>query len=887
MEIYNKLFKVLKHDDFILTPNKRLINFLHKNYTLYQQTQNKSVWSTPLILQLETWITTQWEKHLIQITTPCEKHLITNPIFSYRLLTKNQERVIWQSIIEKSTADLLLPAQIAKTAQQAWHLSHIYQLDYTSTLFEQTSESRTWKKWALDFAVFCQTHACIDIPYATVLLMDLYKKKSLKPPRRLFLIGFEEINPQSKKLFQILEEAGCEIIEFTYSAPKACLHRLALQDTESELQTMARWAYQHWRCGKKNIVCAIPNLMDIRSQVINTFTEIFTHLNPTNDPQPFNIASGKKLSEFPLLQMALIILQLKTINPFSKVSKLIRSPYLGAAEEEQSPRAQLDIYCRRYLESFISLEQLAQISQQQSCPQFGQLIHQLITVSPNSCKQYPSQWAIYFVKKLQAMAWPGQRDIFSEEFQLIERWSELLDEFSSFDFIVGEINEEVALQQLKFLADESLFQAKTIHDASIQILGLLDTSGLYSDNLWVMGLDDTSCPATAHPNPFIPYTLQRSYSLPHASCEREWYFSALLMKRLLNSACTIIVSHPMQTKQPEQPLRPSALITHIPTIELIDLKLPKYPSIIKSIWETRSWEYYSDDTAPAFQANELSSIGSQVFKSQAACPFQAFANFRLKSHFYPFPQAGLGSIDRGVLLHDVIETLWNLLKDQTTLLKQSDQALQLLIKQTINTSIEKFSKKRPFTFKPHFIEIEQERLQQRIMKLIAVEKKRPPFNKVIHEEKQNFIFANLALNLRIDRLDTLPDGSTLVIDYKTGTPIKFDWFEERLDEPQLALYCLSQPQAKGFAVIHIRSNTIEIQGFSEKENGLSQLISIKKDKTLPQTMAELLSFWKKALEKLAKQFQEGVAKVDPKRGVNTCRLCQLPLFCRINQHEKS
>ena len=875
LEIYNKFFKTLKPDDLILTPNKHLINFLHKNYTLYQQTQNKRVWSTPLILQLETWVTTQWEKHLI-----------TNPIFSYRLLTKNQERVIWQSIIEKSTTDLLLTAQIAKTAQQAWHLNHGYQLDYTSSVFEQTNESRTWKKWALSFAAFCQAQTFIDIAYATTLLIDLYRKKSLTPPQRIFLIGFEEINPQSKKLFQVLEEAGCVIIEFSYSAPKPLLCRLALQDTENELQTMARWAYQHWRCNKKNIVCAIPNLMDIRSQVINTFTEIFTHLNPTSDPQPFNIASGKKLSEFPLLQMALIILQLKVINPFNKVSKLIRSPYLGAAEEEQSQRAQLDIYCRRYLENFIGLEQLAQISQQQHCPQFGQLIHQLIMVSPNAFKQYPSQWTIYFVKKLQAMAWPGQRDIFSEEFQLIERWSKLLDEFERFDFILGEITEEVAFQQLKFLADESLFQAKTIHDAPIQILGLLDTSGLYSDNLWIMGLDDKSYPATAHPNPFIPYTLQRRHSLPHASSEREWYFSTRVINRLLKSACTIIVSHPLQTKQPEQPLRPSALITHIPTIELSDLKLPRYPSIIESIWRAQAWEYYSDDTGPVLQPNELSSIGSQVFKSQAACPFQAFANFRLKSHFYPFPQAGLGHIDRGILLHDVLETLWNLLKDQATLLKQSDHALQVIIRQVINISIEKFSKKRPFTFKPHFVEIEQQRLQQRIMKLIAVEKKRPPFTQVIHEEKQNFTFANFSLNLRIDRLDTLPDGSTLVIDYKTGTPIKFNWFEERLDEPQLALYCLSQPRIKGFAVIHICSHTIEIQGFSEKENGLSQLISVKKDKTLPQTMPELLSFWKKALEKLAKQFQAGVAKVDPKRGVNTCRRCQLPLFCRVNQDEK-
>lgn len=877
MEIYNKLFKMLKRDDLILTPNKRLISFLHKSYATYQQTQKKIVWPTPLILQLEIWITLQWEKQLIQ-----------NPVYPYRLLTKNQERVIWQSIIEKSGTDFLMPEQIAKTAQQAWQLNHLWQLDYTASQFEQTSESQTWRTWATRFIEFCQEHACIDITRATTLLMDLFRKKNLRPPRRLFLIGFDEINPQTQKLLQLLEHMGCAVAEFSGGEPKPYIHRLVLQNAEIELQTMARWAYHSWQAGKKTIVCAVPNLLAIRSQVVATFTDVFTRLHQTTlDPLPFNIAAGKKLSEFPIVQTALTIIQLKTINPFTKISKLMRSPYLGYAEEEQSTRAQLDIYCRRYLESTIHLEQLAQISQQHYCLQLSQLLRQLITVDSGPIKQTPSQWAIYFSKKLHALAWPGQRHLLSEEFQLIERWSELLDEFSGLDFILGEINNEVACQQLNYLADNSLFQAKTIHDPSIHVLGFLDTAGLCVDNLWVMGLDDKSWPATAHPNPFIPYALQRKQALPHASNERELYFASLLTQRLLNSARTIILSHAAQAQQSEQPLRPSAFITAIPAIEISDLELPTYQTIIESIWATRCWEYYSDDTAPPLQPNELASVGSQLFKSQAACPFQAFAQFRLKSYFYPFPQAGLNAIDRGILLHDVIETLWNLLTDQITLLKQSDQSLTLLIKQSITATMAKFSQKKPFTFKRQFIEIEQNRLQQRLMKLIALEKKRPTFNNVIHEEKQTFMFDKLALHLRIDRLDTLPDGSTLIIDYKTGTPVKFNWFEERLDEPQLALYCLSQPTAKGFAVIHIRSNTIEIQGFSEKENGLSQIISVKNDKNLPQTWPELLIFWKTALEKLAKQFKAGVAKVDPKQGANTCRLCRLPLFCRVNHHEKS
>ncbi|MES2998907.1 MAG: PD-(D/E)XK nuclease family protein [Pseudomonadota bacterium] len=886
MEIYNKLFEILMTDDLILTPNKRLIGFLHKHYSAYQQIQKKIVWSTPLILTLENWLVLQWEKQLIQHT-----------IFSYRLLNKQQECLIWQSIIENANTSFLMSDTIANSAQQAWQLYHHWQLDYASSRLDQSHETRTWKTWAENFIAFSQAHACIDFARATTQLIDLFRKKILTPPQRIFLMGFDEINPQTKILFHVLEQSGCQITTFTPRYPKKpIVRRIRLENTEIELETMARWAYQRCQAGHQSIVCAVPQLLEIRSQVIDSFTEVLMSLQQnTQGPLPFNVAAGKKLSEFPMIQMALHILQLTIIQPFNTISLFIRSPYLAYAEEEQAQRCQLDRYLRCHVENRITLEQLAQISQQQHCPQLSQLIRHLIPfANDKGTTQYPSDWAKHLSKKLQASGWPGQRPLLSEEFQLLERWSKLLSEFSRFDFILGKISEEMAWQELHHLATQSLFQAKTSQDPSIHIVGLLDTAGLCFDSLWVMGLDDRTWPATAHPNPFIPYSLQRAHQLPHASNEREYYFSSLITQRLLMSAQEVILSHPSQVK--EQPLLPSPLIKDIPSIEKKDLGLPPYQTIIESIWKTRRWEYYVDEIAPPLETHELTSVGSQLFTYQAACPFQAFARLRLDANFYPFPKTGLNAIDRGILLHDVIETFWNTVGDQSTLLKQSAQTLQTLIKQSIDSGITKFSKKRPVTFQAQFIQIERERLQQRLMKLIELDKKRLSFIKVTHEIKRTLRLGKLTLDLRIDRLDELVDGSLLIIDYKTGIPKKYHWFEERLDQPQLPLYCLSYPAATGFAILHIRSNTLEIQGLSEKENGLSPLLSREKDKnvysnenssakSIVQTWPELLAYWEHSLTALADQFQEGFAKVDPKYGSSTCRLCQLKSLCRISHHE--
>lgn len=877
MEIYNKFFKTLKQGDLLLTPNQRLIYFLHKSYATYQQAQHKQAWPSLHIFKLEIWLKLQWETQLIQTQN-----------FSYRLLTSQQEQVLWQSIISQSDANVLIPDHIAKIVQQAWQINALWQLDYDHTCLELSSETATFKIWASRFIALCKKYACIDLARATTLIMDCFKNKTLIPPPRIFLIGFDEINPQIKKLLQLLEQLGSQISYFVASAPKTYVRRLATINAETELQTMARWAYQHWKAGKQTIICVIPQLLEIRTQVVETFTEIFTQLNPSFSEQlPFNIAAGKKMREFPLIQSALAIIQTQTNHPLVKINKLIQSPHIGYAEDEKSPRAQLSIYLRCHAENILELKKLVLICQQQHCIQLSQLLADLIHLMEyQTHQQLPSQWAKHFVKKLQALGWPGQSSLVSQDFQLIESWSELLNDFSTLDFILGEISEELALQHLSQLTNESLFQAKTLHDTPIHVLGILDTAGLCVDNLWIMGLDNKSWPTSAHPNPFIPYAVQRDHATPHACNEREFYFSSLITKRLLNSAQNIILSHAMQSDT--QPLRPSALISHIPSIEISDLELPPYQNKVAIIWNTKDWEYYVDEIAPALLPDELNAVSSQVFKSQAACPFQAFAKFRLKSQFHDLPSLGLSKSDRGSLLHRVVELFWNNLEDQISLLKQSPQTLQTRMHAAINAAIVEFSKKRPFTFTPHFIAMERERLYQRLTKLIDRDKNRQPFTQVKHEQKQKFKFANLALSLRIDRIDTQRDGSLWIMDYKTGeSKPTLGWLEERLDEPQLPLYSLSLPDVTGCSVVRITSHNIEAQGYySETETGDCHEFSEKRDKKLAKSWSEVLNFWKLALEKLAYQFATGVATVDPKRE-NTCEHCHLQIFCRINHHEKS
>lgn len=875
MEIYNKLFNQLNPDDVLLTGNKRLIPFLHKAYAHYQQRQKTPIWPTPQFFTFTHWVELLWGKQFIEQTG-----------LPLRLLNKQEECMLWKIMIQESDYSFLDTTHTAKNAQQAWQLLLQAQLDYHSSHFKQNHETDTWQTWATRFVSICQDQAYVDLSRAIDHLILLFQKKILTPPPRIFLIGFTEINPQYKKLLTVLEEQHCRLCYYAPTYSETNVQRLCLLDKESEYHHMALWAYQSWQRGKKNIACVIPHLIEQRSHLLTTFSEVFNELAPSNmHLPPFSIAAGNPLLSFALIQTATHILALEEINSFRQINQLLRSPYLGGSQHEQSPRAQLDIYLRYTAENRVSLAQLLKISYQHACPLLSRLIARLIQLIKKYPVNYvakPSFWSAYFAEKLQALAWPGERTLISSEFQLLERWSELLTQLASLDFLLGEISHSHALQELHELIAHTLFQTKTLHEPSIHVVGLLDSAGMYFDALWVMGLDDRTWPAAAKPNPFIPYVLQRTHQIPYASSEREYYFASLLTKNLIGCSENTLFSYPEQHL--DQILRPSVLIKSIPEINLNDLKLPSYDALAKKIMTSQQWEYYTDASVTCTEEPSFTA-GTQLLQSQAACPFQAFARWRLKARFHPFPQNGLNARERGILLHYVLEQFWNEVKNQETLLAQTPSALDKLINVAVDHGLNLLSKKRPLVFKTHFIDIERRRLNALLTNVIDLEKQRPLFVHTQHECKRQLTLGKLSLTLRIDRLDTLNTTQMMIIDYKTGIPTAINWLEARCDYPQLPLYCLSYPDTvRSFALMHLRSNKITLQGISAEETAIKQMTPLKKLKTslVLKNWSDLLKHWHTSLEKLTIEFEQGHADVNPKYGPSTCRHCDLPLLCRVN-----
>ena len=108
------------------------------------------------------------------------------------------------------------------------------------------------------------------------------------------------------------------------------------------------------------------------------------------------------------------------------------------------------------------------------------------------------------------------------------------------------------------------------------------------------------------------------------------------------------------------------------------------------------------------------------------------------------------------------------------------------------------------------------------------------------------------------------------------------WDGERPDEPQLPLYCVTNDQpVAGAAFAMIRIGELRFRGLTAAGVDLPEMKKMRVNSALP--FEAQLEEWREALEQLAANYRNGLAKVDPKPGA--CDNCGLRALCRIRELE--
>jgi ATP-dependent helicase/nuclease subunit B len=840
--MHEEIFRALENGATVITASRRLARVLTREFHGIETARGHRVWARPDILPFEASLDRAWRDWLWRGANG------DAPV----LLNAAQEQALWQRIIGESPegASLLQVPETARQAAQTWQLLAAYRLAVDGS-FEASEDSAAFAAWSREFRELCRAGGWLE----RARLADFLGQRITSG--QLYIAGFDEMTPQQAEFLHALGEwRAVEIGDRS-----AAVERRKLRDSSDEIRNAAAWARRLLESDPKTqIGVIVPDLPRSRNSVERICRQALD--------QAVHLSVGPPLADYPLVRAALLMLEF-TLGalPLSRVGILLRSPFLAGAEAEWNQRALLDAKLRRKSLWDISIPMLREAAG--SCPELQRVLWRVEKILPNLTEeQAASEWSRDTAGLLKAFGWPGDRSLDSGEFQTIDAWRGLLSSLGSLDLTAPPLNLAQIVDWLHQTAANTQFQVED-EGAPVQVMGMLEAAGLRFDHLWIMGLHDEALPAAANPNPFIPSALQRQHNLPHCSAARELEFATTLMERLLRSAPDVVLSYP--EREGDRTLGPSPLVTEASWLDGgVESNADTWIARMRagSVLET-----LADETGPEL-VESGSPGGSSLFKDMAACPFRAFAKHRLGAKPMDDPDLGLSYRDRGTTVHKALEVIWRALGSQARLEGLSSAELEALIAQGADQAVAKLG---PGIGR----DLEKRRLQKLLREWLEIEKSRPAFTVTGIEAERVATISGVEVKTRADRVDELPGGRQIILDYKTGQLKPDGWDGERPDEPQLPLYCVTNDRpVAGAAFALIRIGKLGLRGLTAAG---ADLPGMKKYSKSPVPFQTQLDEWRSALEQLAANYRSGLAEVDPKPGA--CDNCGLRGLCRIREFE--
>jgi probable DNA repair protein len=465
---------------------------------------------------------------------------------------------------------------------------------------------------------------------------------------------------------------------------------------------------------------------------------------------------------------------------------------------------------------------------------------------------------------LDSTGWPGDHALSDDESAVLDAWQDSLRQFASLTHLETSVPWDRALSELHRILSESSCPELGDWFCPVLILDADVSVGIGFDAAIAVGFSDGVWPLPERGQPFIPLALRSRAGVPGSSMSD--------LRRLREQrARTIVTSAPQVLVTFSESLSPAVKRFTAPAASLA---LHTSPLPLES-FSVEPLERLQDDSAPAFNPAHALHGGVSIIKAQSQCPFQAFARHRLLAGHLEEPSFGIDARDRGGYMHKALELVWRKLGNSTALQAKTHEQLSSLVHEAVSEAVADDAKS---SFQRLLRYTERERLESAILEWLQLEKTRKvPFSVEFVEEKIALELAGLPLTLRVDRVDRLPDGKLVLIDYKTSADVsKAHLCGLRPREPQLLVYTLAMGDAvEGVYLAQVRAREMKVHGYAAREH-----FPEKKSRDNESWQSIRASLPHK-LSGFAREFLTGRAVVEPQP--KACEYCPCKLLCRISE----
>ncbi|MEJ2682165.1 MAG: PD-(D/E)XK nuclease family protein, partial [Gammaproteobacteria bacterium] len=884
------------------------------------------------------WIQEQWR--LGRYTLPSD-HRFAGRL---RVLSGPEEWVIWQKLVSATSGiDLLDTGGLAKSAQEAYRIQCGWCMKTQEIEAHAVGDHVFYVQWLREFRQICaelKVLSSADVLRALVALPDA----AMRRLDTCCWLGFSELMPAEARLFEAMPRVW-GVTPYRESLARYCdgAKKLAVnvavnaavtevtaetkdkddndndddngngglgacgqwrsEDETTALQDAIRWIGQRTSPTAK-VALVVPDLPTRKLDVEREWVEQWVatrhpsarlmlpdaSLEASPLAEWVNLSGGTRLASLPLYRVVTAVLAFAqgSMNQ-QDVRELLVSPYVVRSETERWARWRLwecisTLQQRRWSVSALHREwrQAGLAADLSACPAWEAALAQGVAWFENLNTTSDTVGAAHRIPAcldhlLSIWGWPGDAGLDSVEYQQLKRWGAVREQWAAMLSVLERLGESVtmsvAARFLLELLNTQLFQPQS-RETPVQILGILEALEQPFDALWVLGAHSDALPAAARPHPLLPLSLQTHYNSLRATPARELALAREIVRAFQALNGEVCFSWPARIGGRE--MSPSRLIASFPDWSTEQTEANRTARA--------EWVMHAETHAPVIGDRTRVRGGTQLLKTFAECPFKAFVRYRLGLNLPSVPGLGLGPLERGVLVHGVLESIWKTLGDQEALLRLAPDALEQLVTEHVQRTVQAMTLPPGLFLGEALLANEEHRLRRVIMAWLSYDKQREPFRVVSVEASMEMELAGMPLSLRVDRVDETPDGAWLVMDYKTGAVDVGQWFGKRLQAPQLPLYGVALlPKTRGLLFAVVKVDKPVVRGLVAE--GVAVMHDAAKARGIrPESdWTQRTALWRQTLTQSAEEYLAGLAVVDPIEGAKTCERCGFQTLCRIQE----
>ncbi len=804
--MYDWLSDSLDNAGTVVTANRRLARELGEAFAATQLAAGKQSWRTPDVHSWHDWLVS------LANGTPDQEKLPAR-------LNEHQSQVLWERCLQKeigksvpALTTLVRQCREARQRLADWQVS-IREVARAA----QGEDQKLFASVAGRYLGLLEREEWVDDAGLANLILELIAERRIRLAARVTFAGFERRRPVIVAVSKAMIAAGtCVGFAPVDDSGKQC-SLAVFDDVAAEFRAAGAWARHQVEGNPGARVAIIADGLDkdadgIGRLVRDGATPGWQH-GHSSLFQAVNVSYGQRLSDYPAIAVALLLLRwLVRDLPSREVALLLRTPLLGT--EVTTGRSQFELRLRRlpnrnWSPSMLTAE-LRGWGKSSGREEISEWLVLLAEFSkrrrelPKSAS--PSVWVVLVDEILRSFMWPGRPPLNSADFQLINRWRELLNEFARLGLVSASIGPVATMSRLESMAGDTVFQPEAV-DARIQLMGPLEASGLQFDALWVTGVTTANWPSAATSSVLLSRRLQEKHGMPDATPADTLAYARQMLTRLVASGETVVCSHALNVEDAEQTV--SDLLT--PFYSRTEAAVAD-PGWYAAGLADRSGLKLAKDLVPVVLPGEEITGGAETLQRQLRDPVAAFIHGRMGARNISPQAVGIPAPLRGSLIHDALYSLYIDLPSSETIRSWQGEDLGNRLDAAVNFAFARHERNTDGVLQQLF-QLERRRIWELLRQFVIVDGSRGDFAVAGVEGVFEFVAGPVHLPLRFDRIDSLGDKGIAILDYKTGSKKQLLNRSNEAQEIQLFVYaCATDAPVSALALVNVDTREISFAG---------------------------------------------------------------------------